>query len=123
MNDPYEVKSIPADDPYRSTPLYGRYKAEKGDFTSTTLSPVQIYALCRPDTEMIPDFPNGRHIYAVGRLIIKGHHEIDSVIQPHAFGDANEAAAITLVTKHFPWIPLPTIHFQGKVISFSYRIN
>src|SRR5215471_1593474 len=117
MNDPYTVENIPADDPYRSTLLYGRYKAKDGDFTAMTLSPGQIYALCDSDTEMIPDFPDGRHIYAVGGLIVKGRHEIDSAIQSHAFGDANEAAAAALVVKHFPWIPLPTIYFQGKVIS------
>ena len=116
MTHPYEVHNIPAGDMYADTPLYGRYKATEGDVATAGLAPAEILALCGPDTDMIPDFPDGRHIYAIGDVIVKGRHDMNSITRSHAYGDANEAAAIDLVAKHFPWIPVPKILFQGKVI-------
>ena len=86
-----------------------------GDTKRNRATLAEIYSLCGPENEMIPDLPDGRHIYVVGGVIIKGHHEVHSEIQEHTFGDANEAAAIALVNEHFPWIPLPSIYFHGKV--------
>jgi len=64
---------------------------------------------------MIPNYPEGRTIYAIGRVIVKGAHNTGGRVQSHEFGDANEYAAIALVAKSFPSIPLPKIYFQGKV--------
>jgi hypothetical protein len=115
MINAYDVENIPIDDLYASTPLYGRYKAKEGDWSIGNLSPAEIYSLCSSDNEMIPDF-NGRRIYAIGGVIVKGRHQLDSGIQiSHRFGDANEVASIALVKDRFPWIPVPTIYFQGEV--------
>ena len=63
---------------------------------------------------MMPStFTEGRTIYAIGRVIVKA---VDKKGRSHELGDAKDAAAIALVAKHFPWIPVPTIIFQGKVL-------
>jgi hypothetical protein len=103
---------------YLDTPLYGRYKSTDIDIDSAKLSSSETLELCGPDTEMIPDFPDGRRIYAIGNAgIVKGRHEVNSVVQSHAFGDANEVAALRLVADRFPWIPVPKVLFQGVVKS------
>ena len=53
-------------------------------------------------------------------LVVKGRHVTESGLQSHAFGDANEAAAIALVYTNLPWIPVPRIYFQGKVRSMIF---
>lgn len=61
---------------------------------------------------MLPEVPV-RRIYALGKVIIKGADFGGGSLQSHQYGDANEAAAIALVSEHFLEIPV----FQGKVKS------
>lgn len=114
MIDPYDARVIPEGDLYGDVPLFGRYRAEPADFDPAEKNPQEILNMCRPGNEMIPDFPEGRTIYAIGRVIVKAAHKKG---QSHEFGDANEAAAIALVAKNLPWIPVPKIVFQGKVLN------
>ena len=113
MIDPYNAQVIPERDLYTDSCLYGRYKAAPGDFDPADKTPQEILNMCHPDNEMMSTFTEGRTIYAIGRVIVKA---ADVKGRSHELGDANDAAAITLVTKHFPWIPVPTIFFQGKVL-------
>jgi len=118
MSYTYDPESVPSDDLYASTPLYGRYKAKDGDSLIQHLTPLEIYTKCTLENEMVPEFIEGRHIYAIGGVIVKGRHELNSAVQSHAFGDANEVDAIALVREHFPWIPVPEVYFQGRVVPY-----
>jgi len=60
MANPYEAVNIPLGDAYSCTPLYGRYKAPDDDKFPTTLSPIEIVRACRPENDMIPDYPEGQ---------------------------------------------------------------
>ena len=101
MANPYEVSKTPQGDPYRSTPLYDRYKAADDYVAPMTPSMAEIISLCGSENDMIPDYPDHQCIYAIQGIIIKGHHKVGSVLQDHSFGDANEAAAIALVSAKF----------------------
>ena len=117
MANPYATENIPVSDLFADVPLYGRYKAKEGDSLFKELSPPELYELCTPNNEMILDFQDGRHIYAIGGVIVKGRHLQSGVHVSHKFGDLNEVAGIELVKEQFPWIPVPMIYFQGKVAS------
>ena len=114
MIDSYDTRVIPEGDLYGDLPLFGRYGAAPTDFDPAGKSPQEIFNMCRSDDEMTPDFPEGRTIYVIGHVIVKAAHKNG---QSHEFGDANEAAAIALVAKNLPWIPVPEILFQGKVLN------
>jgi hypothetical protein len=115
MSDPYATENIPPGDLYADVPLYGRYKAKDGDTSFKDSNPEELYKLCNCNSEMIPEFSEGRRVYAIGGLIVKGRHLESGVRISHEFGDLNEVAAIKLVQEQFPSIPVPTIYFQGKV--------
>ena len=59
MTNLYEVSNIPTGDPYRSTPLYGRYKAADSYAAPMTLSPTEVILSCGLENDMILDYPNG----------------------------------------------------------------
>jgi len=116
-DDPYATEDILVNDLYADVPLYGQYKAKDGDSLFGNLRPEELYRLCTPANELIPGFSEGRRIYAIGGVIVKGRHHESGICVSHEFGDLNEVAAIDLVKEPFPWIPVPTIYFQGKVRS------
>lgn len=115
MVDPYDARAIPDGDIYGDIPLYGRFEADEHTFKfdATKHTPTDILAMCNSDTELMPDRPDGRTVYAVGNVIVKWHDKDGN--QSYANADANECAALQLVSESFPWLPCPNIHFQGKV--------
>jgi hypothetical protein len=119
MSNPYNAKIIPKNDVYGDVPLYGRFESRVDDFDPTDKTPQEILQLCGPANEMLPEVPV-RRIYALGKVIIKGADFGRGSLQSHQYGDANEAAAIALVSEYFPEIPVPEIIFQGKVKSSMY---
>jgi hypothetical protein len=87
------------------------------------LGPEELYGLCTPNNEMIPGFQEGHRIYAIGGVIVKGRHLQSGVCVRHKFGDLNEVAAIKPFKEQFPWIPVPTIYFQGRVQSLRREVT
>ena len=70
MTNPSETQNIPPNDKDGSAPLYVRYTSTAVDFVSENFSPAEIYALCGLENESIPDFPEGRHFYDIGKVIV-----------------------------------------------------
>ena len=115
MVNPYDATTIPEGDIYADIPLYGRFQVDEHTFKFNSMeqSPGDILAMCNPQTMLMPDRPDGRIIYAVGDVIVKWRDKNGK--QSYENADANETAALRLVCESFPWLPCPTIHFQGKV--------
>jgi len=86
-------------------------------------SPGEIISSGRLENDMNPGYQDSGRIYAIQDVIVKGRHEVGSVVQDHALGGAKEVPLIALVSTQFPWIPVPKIHFQGNVSSFTISIN
>ena len=119
MINPYDALTIPDGDLYGDIPLYGRFKLGEHTFKfdPTEHSPLDVLSMCTAETDMMPDRPDGRAVFAVGDVIVKWHDRCGQ--QSYENADANECAAIELVNERFPWIPIPKVHFKGKVSNLA----
>lgn len=131
--DPYETEAgkIPPTDLYYDLPLYGRYNPSPQDFkpleeycNSNTQEALQYWTevleKCDATCHVYRTPFGGRDVFALGSIIVKSCHlrttdTGSESSRDYSIADKNEVAAIQLVPNT---IPVPRIHFSGKVESF-----
>ncbi|KAF7558502.1 hypothetical protein G7046_g5650 [Stylonectria norvegica] len=130
--NPYETdpEKIPSQDRYADVPNYGRYFPQSDDFhpdsqyvLADSAESLQYWAdvldLCTSNTRIYED-PDGRDVFALGRVIVKSCHLHDTAegwgsARDFVLADANEVEAAALARNALKEVKVPDIYFSGKV--------